>query len=305
MYNLYKNTDEVIFLYIWLLLLIMSSLSLVNTVLSKKFQQNFVMDLYHFIVYNLINACFGSIAFFFLSGFSIRLNMITVLFALGYALIVALSLVLSLYVFSRLTVSVSSITNSSGSIITSSLFGLIFLSEEHSLKLFWALILMLLAVIFPFIKKEKAAKMKKARIFTCVLSFLMAGSSNVYTKIFSLSPNVTDANSFFFATNVVIVIFCALITLIYSITVKRSPFKAFNKSQLLNIGSRTVLSNIGSLLSIIIISALPISVYTIVTSSVALVGTALLSKLYFKEPMPFFNKLSVVSALLAVVIIPK
>lgn len=290
---------------IWLLLPIMSTLSLVNTVLSKKFQQRFVMDLYHFIVYNLINAFFGSIAFVVLGGFSIRLNMITVLFGTGYALIVALSLVLSLYVFSRLTVSVSSITNSSGSIITSSLFGLIFLAEKSSLKLFSALILMLLAVIFPFIKKEKAAKMKKARICTCILSFLMAGSSNVYTKIFSITPGVTDANSFFFVTNFIIVVFCALITIIYSITVKCSPFKAFNKNQVLNICSRTVISNVGSLISIIIITALPISVYTVVTSSVGLIGTALLSRFYFKEPMPLFSKLSVVSALLAVIIIPK
>ncbi len=292
-------------MHIWIYLFIMIVIGQLNTVLSKKFQLNFVMDSFHFIVYNLINAFFGSICFFILSGFSIDMNLKTFLFSLGFSALVGVSLIFSVFLYSKVTVSLASILSNSGNVITSAMFGILVLSEKLSFSLILALGLMLLAIILPLFNAEKVKGTKKTHLVICVIQFFLAGATTIYSKLFAGASGVTDANSYFFMTNFIIVMVCFIITLIYSIYTKRSPFKAFGVGQIVNICSRTVISNVSSLLSILIIAVLPVSIYTVITSSCGLVGSALLSRFYFKEPMPLFNKLSLLAAVLAAVIIPK
>ena len=106
-------------------------------------------------------------------------------------------------------------------------------------------------------------------------------------------------------TSIVIAAASFVITLIYCI-VKRESFsnamRMFNLRQHANIISRNVLADIGAIITLIILSTMEVSVYTVVISSLSLICSSVVSGFYFKERFSKSNLVSVILAVLALVL---
>lgn len=289
-------------MHAYILLIILSMLGALNTIFSKKFQQGFKMDFDHFALYNLVNALFASLYFASVAGFKIEMNQITFLFSAVYAAIVCASLVLNLCAMSRISISLVSITSTSGSIIFSALFGIIFLKEAVTFPIVMSVILILTAILFPYFKLSKSG-LDKNGLLICTLLFVFSGAAVILTKLYTLTPGVCDSKSYFFMTNIILL---SASSILFIFNTKKKKIKiscalrTLSGKQLIFIAAITALSNISSVISVIAISKINISVYTVVSSSLGIISAALLSRFYFKEYMPIENWVSVILAVLAI-----
>lgn len=276
-----------------------------NNMLNKKFQLGFKSDFEHFIGYNFFNALFAMIVFFISSKFKIEMNSITMIFSLIYACIVMINLVLSIKSLSCVSVSLCCIIVTAGQAILSSLFGILVLNEAISLRLLVSVGLMLASVFVPAVRLKNDGK--KNNIFVCIGLFLVSGAAVILNKIYTLAPNVCNTKSYFFMTNLIITVVCLCVL---AIIVKKNPSNAkniifpFSKIQMANIASRTVLSNIASVISVILLANMNISVYSVISNSIGVLSGAVLSALVFKENMTRENKLAVICAVAAIIISP-
>lgn len=280
-------------------------ISILSGILNKRFQLGFQTDIVHFVCYNFFNALLASVYFFVSTGFSIEMNMITFLYSVLFALIVFLTLVLGILALFKVTISLSSITSTAGSIVLSALFGIIFLNEACSLRLLFAIVFMLAAILIPYFKLWNSGK--KNNIPICIALFFISGSSVILQKLYTLTPGVCDANSFFLMTNLLLTGICGIILGIMLLIRPKDRNKilhAFSLKQLGNISARTILSNIGSVITIILLKNMNVSVYTIISSAIGIISAAVLSAWYFREHMPRENWIAVLCAICAILVSP-
>ena len=283
-------------------------LSAGNSFLQKKFQLNTSETLMNFAFYNFANAFLACGYFFVASGFNININVSTMIFSAMFAVVVCLSLVIGICILSRVQIATASIISSSGNIIVSSVFGIIYFGEHLTVKLVCAIIMMLFAAIIP-LKFSNSDPQKrssaKSKLIICILSFFLAGAANIVSKLYAENPHVTDTVSFFFWTNVILV--AASFSVIVFVALKnhiapKTVIKTFTPKQLGNVAMRTAMSNISSVLTVSVLSMMNVSLYTVLTSALGIIVSALMS-LFFKEQMKLRNWISVALAITAGVIL--
>lgn len=292
-------------MFIYMLFGISMLISFFSSVLNKKFQMSFKMDFVHFLSYNLINAYFGATFLFISNGFRINMNWATFLFSLIYASIVILSLIITLVALSRISISFSGIISTAGSVIIPSMVGFLFLGEDISYRLILSMLLLLFAVFLPCRSFKNDGR--KNSISVCIALFLITGASIILNKLYTLTPGVCDTRSYFVMTNLLIIVFCAAVVLLYKKrhSETKNILKLFSKKQVGNIAARTLFSNIASVISVILLARMNISVYTIISSSVGILSGAILSKFIFKEYMPRENWISVFLVIFSIIVSPQ
>lgn len=281
-------------------------ISMLSSILNKRFQLGFQADTIHFVCYNFFNALLASVNFFVSTGFSLEMNMITFLYSVLFALIVFLSLVLSILSLFRVTIALCSITSTAGSIVLSALFGIVFLNEDFSLRLLFAIVFMLTAILIPYFKLWNSGK--QSNIPICIALFFISGASVIVQKLYTLTPDVCDANSFFLMTNLLLTGICGIILgimLLIRPKTRNQILHAFSLKQLGNISARTILSNLGSVITIILLKNMNVSVYTIISSAIGVISAAVLSAWYFREHMPRENWIAVLCSICAILVSPQ
>ena len=108
-----------------------------------------------------------------------------------------------------------------------------------------------------------------------------------------------------FIMNFILLVVSYLALFIFSTKTKTKLYllcRTFSIKQILNILTRTLSSNMSAMISVVVLVTMNISLYTILTSSLALIGSALASRFYFKEPMPLCNFIAVLFAILAIIL---
>lgn len=286
----------------YILLGINCFLNSLNTLLQKKFQMGFKRDAIHFIIYNLIGAVFGSTYFFIASGFKLEMNGITFAFSAVYAALVFMSIIMPIYVMSKVPVSLMIITSSAGGILSSTIGGMIFFAEGMTIQKALAAILIITAVVLPYRKLIKTG-FKKESILICLIFFINTTIGALIPKFYTVTEGVKSSISWFLMTNLIILVVCAIAVIFYSIRKHENIGKLLcilTPGQLGNLAVRTALSNVGSVLGVAIVARMAISVSSVISSSVGLVLGALMSAFVFKETLTKENKIGVVLAVVAV-----
>ena len=273
--------------------------------LEKKFQLSVKNNLATMIMLNLVNAAFGCIYFLFLCKFNIHINFTTFAFSFGYAMLVFNSLFISVVALSKMSIPVKVIVGMLGSVLTSVLIGRIFFNEKITLNSTLSILLLLFAVILPYIKNNEV-KSGKNSFWVCVWLFVTSGVSTVYLKFYTENPQSLDANNMFFMTNLICLIICMITVIIY-LTVKgkkkqKGVLTALGAKQIMNIGARTALSNLSAIISVFVISVIDVSVYTVITSSLGLVAGMLISRFIFYEDLNWKNYVSVLLAVGSIIV---
>lgn len=233
------------------------------------------------------------------------MNVVTLMYSLLYAAIVVNSVILSVVALSKMSMPVYSIISLTGSVFGSAFFGRMFFDEKITLYTALAMVCLFLAVIIPF-PGSKEIKYGKKSFLVMLWTFVLSAVSSVVLKFYTSNPNTYHANNMFFMTNANCLVICAgYIAAIRIIAkTKKSEFSlvALNGKQIANIGFRTAVSNIGSILSVLVIAEMDISLYNIITSSLGLVASALISRFMFCENMGCKNYISIFLALAAIVL---
>ena len=291
----------------YFLLFIIVTMGFVNTFLRKTLQLKFKSDIPHYAALILLNGVVASVFFYISAGFRIVINPAIIFFSAVFAALVIVGLVLGIVSLKYNSILYSGIIGSSGGLVMSVVIGALFFGEKITGKLIFEVVIMLTAVLLPWIKNNRKA-MKAVAVSTvivCLIQFFMSGWSTAVSKWFAMSQGTENVNSFFFLTNV-LMIFAALIVL--SVSAARGNFhigeiKSFmGVRQIINIASTTVLSNIQSVIVVYALTMMDISMYTITTTSIGMIGTALISRFLFSENLTVYDIIAMLCSVGAIVI---
>ncbi len=277
-----------------------------GSVLNKRFQLGFNSTFLNFMSYNLLNALFASVYFFIANGFSVSSNAITLLFSFLFGSFIIIGLTLSIKVLEHVPMTTSAVASNSGGAFLPALFGIFFLSEPFSLRLLFSLVLILLAIVLP--ARSMGLSFEKNSLWLCLALFFQTGAQTIIQKVYTLTPGVLSTYSFFLMTNLVIAAFCAAVIafcLFKQPKNVRNILMPFSKSQVGIIAAQTLISNIGSVITIFILARMNASVYTVISTSIGMITAAIVSRFVYKEPFPRENKIAIALSIAAGIISKK
>ncbi|MBQ7120477.1 MAG: hypothetical protein IJO09_09700 [Oscillospiraceae bacterium] len=296
----------------YLMLVLYCALTVGGTVLMKIFQKTTSSGMFYLIMYNIINALFACGFFFVSAGFKINLNLPTIIYAVVYALIICINLSAQIVAFSKVSVSVVTVVSMAGGILFPSIFGIMWFDDNITWQLVVSSILIIAASILPFVSKNEDKNEKKrfslAAMLICFMMSVLAGVSTILVKLYAVDTSVCDSTSMFFLTNVAIVVICFVALAIYMIRNKnygfKEVFRAFSPIQLLNIVSKTAVVNVASIVQVLVLAEMSASTFSVLSSSICLVGTGLASALIFREKQTKGAIFAMILALVAIIINP-
>ena len=173
------------------------------------------------------------------------------------------------------------------------------------------ILFLFIAAVMAFVEtRQKEKSEKRGMRDTVILGLLLllligAGCGNsVVMKLYGTAEGVSDNNSFFFLTNVVISVF-ALIPLIVEIFKSREAkaeiLPLFRPIPLLAMTANTATSNIMPLLSISIYALMDMSVFNPMASAFGIIA-GLVASLIFREKLGPLSYLAAAAAVVAVII---
>lgn len=290
----------------YILILLSTGLGVCNTILNKRFQLSVRNTLTTFTVYNLLNALFACAYFYIYCGFRITMNFTTLCYALGYALIVINSLIANMVALSYVAIPVYTITSTAGSIVGATAFGRVMFDEPITVMSAISVVLIIAAITVPAVKQRWIMPVTKQSLWACIWVFLCGFVGSPFLKLYVTDSRVLDSRYLFFATNFVVMIIAILI--IIGIVLKNGRIKAgvkalavFKAKDVLNIGARTAISNVNSVISAMIAVHMAVSVSTVISSSLSIIASILISGYVFRERLSIHNYISVILAVLAVI----
>ena len=264
------------------------------------------------LIINSIVACFFFLCF---SGFRIRINTATLMFSVAYALVVALSVVCNVIVYRYASISNVNVISNACAMICTAALGVLFFSEEFHLTAAARIGIMVLAIIFVFAdqrahqKKDGGAPNQgKRRLFALIALIALisiAGCANtVVLKLYAQSSLVTDENSFFFFTNVVLCLGSAVVFLIACLSKRgelRDALTLLRPKELFSIAGKTVVSNISSLLSIFLIARVDMIVFSPISSAIGIL-VGVIGSMLFREKLGVFSYIAAAASVIAVIL---
>lgn len=285
----------IIFLYFITLLVSMTGL-----IILKKIQLGLKTDFIHFLSLNVYNALFSSVIFLVISKFKVEVNGITLLYSFIFALIVFFNLCLGIVALQYITIIFKNIISNSVSIICTTLFGWFVLKEKFTFISLLVLIIMIIAIVFPSFGEK--GKIEKKGVIICFFLAVAMASSYIITKLYTMEEKVCSSNSFFLLTNLMLLILCLSISIVYC-KHKKTAFKdtmKLSKFQISIIGINTLLSNIGSIISLHILRSVPLYIHTIAMTALGFLASISVSLLIFKEKCTWQHIVSTVISLTAI-----
>ncbi|MFA7636632.1 MAG: hypothetical protein WCX81_02595 [Monoglobales bacterium] len=286
----------------YIMLLGMTLINLTALILIKKFQLGVKSSASFLSQANLISAVIACACLWATNKFVINVTGVALVYSAIYGLLSTMSIFFFVYSYSRISIALTTIIGAGGSIVVPMLFGLIFNGEPISARLIISALLILTAVVLP-IFNDVPKKSVKGTIPFLTAYFIFTGLPGILNKLYTQENNVVDTISYFFLTNAVMFLISGICIIFFSI--KNKGFRSLEKLPLrwyYNCGLRTVLSLFSSYLSLTIIAIMPISLYSVLSSSLGLAGTALISRFFFKEKLPVITVFSLILAICSFII---
>lgn len=260
-----------------------------------------------FLAINCLVAC---LFFLIISGFSVRLNIPTLCYSVAFAAVVLASLILGLYVYRFVKIATVTVVGNAGSLIVGALIGCCLFHEKLLSRDIFRIILMLAAVLLlSFGHRSSGPKSDKiihggiTGVILLVLRVIEGAVAVIIQKKFALDPLVTDNNSFFFFTNVVLLL--VVLVWIAGICLRnragilqiRKSLRPFPFAYIAN----TLCSNIGSLITILLLKIMAVSLYTPITTALGILS-GVAGSAVFREKMDKWTLLAALLSVVAVII---
>lgn len=260
-----------------------------NVFSGRKYAKN-TQNLNDLAIFNLITGIMATAVFYVTSGFKIQLNIRTCIYALIFALVIFINNTLCIAVFKYMGVAESIFIRQGLSLAVSISMGVLLYKEKFTLVSFLQIALIFLTFLAIFLPALKNKTTVKTTTFTgliiCILISVLSAACTVITKSFAIDKEVTDENSFFFMTNV----FMILIALTLVITLNKGSlknslksFKTVPATEYFTIFLNVFASNIGSLLSMAILKKDALLLYVPLSNALNLLAGETVSIFIAKE----------------------
>ena len=291
------------------LLFLFSSLAALSGRVFAKLSSNIVAGTSRakYALYFTVNGTVACLFFLLSGGFKLSFNVPTLIYSVLYALIVTVSLVSNTIIYKLASISDVNIIVSSTGLIGSAFIGYLVFKESIGINTVIKICIMLVTIVLIFFenkkktgndeKKQTGNHFLKIIVFTALV--FVALSNSLIIKAFSVSENVTDSNSFFFLTNLILIAGAVTVYIVESVK-NHEGFKdslsLLSPANLFSLAGNTVFSNIGTLISVLIMAQIPLSLYSPLSSALGVL-IAVAASLIFRERL---GKLSYVAAILAI-----
>ena len=262
----------------------------------------------------MIRSLAACLFFFMLGGFSISINAKTLLFSLGYGLAILAHIFIGLFSLRFMNVLGAGILSTPPNLILTAIMGVLLWNEEITASKYIAIILTSISALLMFIDirntGKKSAEDKngsgrvnfKAYIPLMLLSVVFSVMQSLFLKAFAVSTDVTDENSFYFLTNLVILAFGVVMLIIHSFK-DRSEIRVglksfFTVKRAIPTSVNVLLGNVAAIALIPILAEVDISTFTPVSSAFSIVVGIFVS-LLFKEKLGIFSYIAALVAIAA------
>lgn len=262
-----------------------------------------------FSVYALITGVFAVGVFFCMAGFNVRLNLRTCCYAIAFAVLIFLNYFASLALYKFMGIAERQFIVSGLSIILTILLGVFFYSEDFKLISLIQLILILLTFLAIFLSAcERNAKRQKITfwgITLCVAEALIGALCRAVSKSYAGDKGVTDENSFFFITNIFIVLFAFIAVYITNkgkLKTAYTSLKSVSKMGYLMIGISVLGANITSVLEILILREGDLVLYAPLRTALNLIAGETVAIIFAKEKPRIIATVLAVSSVVVVVL---
>lgn len=281
----------------------------------SKLSSNLVVgsSLAPFLLFNLLNGIVACGFFFVSGGFSVSINWPIAIYAMLYAVLAGLSS-LSLIAYKIVDVSKFVLITTACSIFATSVAGAIVFKEEIALRTALRIVIMVVAVVISFLDKGRRGKVTEKQPLTAkkiiililivIETIFVTASVTILTKFYTLDNRVLDENSWFFFTNVFLVLFVSVALLVYGLKERdklKNALKMLKPKKMVVLVGNTISSNVISLVGVYLLAITSVSFYTPLTSALALVA-GLVTSLIFREKLGILSYVAVAIAAVSVIL---
>ena len=267
-----------------------------------------------YALFYAINSTVSCVFFIVADGFRVELNLITFIYSLVFAILVAASLFVSLRMLKLATISGVNILSSSFSLVLSSAMGFLAFSEELTAIKLIRIALMILAAVFVFIDEDRQSGRGSAKksgrhamrllVLSVTASAVISCLITLVTKLYADSDAVASNNSFFFWTNAILLVGSLSFIAFLFVKEKSSLIDSLSllrPKKLVSLAGNTVCSNVGSIIALLLVARMDLSVYTPVASAIGVI-VAVIASIIFREKLGIFSYLAAAVACAAVII---
>ncbi len=257
-----------------------------------------------FVFLNSVFSCFVYLAY---NGFILQLNLSSVLLAGLYAFFCIISVTLGIIVYQYADVASINIAKSSLTLITTFFVGLIFFKEQFTVIKVIRVVLMIFAALCVFIDSKNESQNIRIKNenhnflkFILIMAALIPVGcySTVQAKLANSETLIPNINSYFFMTNLAMVVFSSACILLCFFKNKSSVFNcfaSFGTRGLFTMIALAINSSISALIGVFILKYIDISVYSPVSSALTILCSAFISFLLKEFP----GKLAIFAIILA------
>ena len=288
-------------------------LSAIGSKVFSKLSSNIVVgsSIASYSMYLIFNGAVACIFFFISANFKLSLNLATAVYSLIFALVVVMSLS-CVYTYKFTDITTVTILTSTFGLVGTSVLGIILFDEEITLNKVIRILMMLVAVILTFCDKNKrpvdnkdTAKPKRNVLLLLAVTVVVTiatCAATIVTKYYALDTRVADENSFFFFTNVFLIVIASAFFAVDSIVSKdrfKAAVKMLHPRKSIALVGNTICSNVNSLVGILLIAIIDVSVYSPLSSAIVIIA-GVIASIIWRERL---GVLSYLAALIACVVL--
>jgi len=268
---------------------------------------------YYYIIHSLASCIFFVIS----GGFSVSVDLVTLLFSLALAATILLGMLVSMLSLRYMNVLGVGLLTTPLNLLLITVFGIIIWDEESSLSTWLKILVTSLSafLIFFDVRASERKRGNKSRsqngsvdlkkfIPLMLFSALLGVIQTLLTKAFAVSDEVANEHSFYLLTNLVMLLLGAVIVLVNAAKDRssiRDGLSFFKAKRVLPTVGNVVISNINTLATVPLMAAIDISLFSPLSSAYGILIGVVVS-LFFREKLGIFSYLAAAVAILAIFI---
>lgn len=250
-------------------------------------------------VYYAVNVPVALLYFGLMCGFDLRVNSVTLMFAAAFSVVCYLAVFFQLRAFRYASLVNVSIFSSAGTLVVTSLAGVILFDEKISPKEMAGFLFTLISVAVPYIVSKKDRPGMKGLLY-CILFALNGVLVRVIMKLYYTVPEPMNENVFCFYTNVFLFPFVLMMKrkTFFEQGFFRETITKYKKAVIIA-AAVVVCSNISTLISMVFLGKVDLFVSAVLAPPITICFNFLFDIILFKEKIKVSNVLSTLCAVAA------
>lgn len=251
-------------------------------------------------VYLLMMSVFAIGVFYVMNGFSVDVNLYTLVCSAIYGIFAILANVLTLSAMSNMSLLLCSVFQR-GSTLLIWLWGVLAMHDSIKAAQVISAVLMTLSILTP-LYGEKNCTISKRSLFLGAAIMANGASSSIFLKYYTQNPQKMSDSALCMYTNVLML---GYIIVRFAVSKNRKELAdSFKKTKKIHwvVLLGTIGNGVATILSMYVMKRMPISVYSIISSAVGFVIVFINSKVIFREECSSREVVSFLFSALAVLI---